>query len=278
MTSVRSVELMDEVEAGSTSTNAPASSWAMPSALVVLAGVGVCLVGCGPAAVSQEFGGVFGDVEFYKGYSNKFVGLNPRKDYGSGFYATEAAWKAETWGNAPATNGVPPAKTRTDLCTCDCDSSADGVGCVGYGGITFRYLSLLAAEGRNAGQWRGQMVAMDCGSAKGGKCNNTDPDQTYFEFVGEDIRESPGGAAIYSVATSLKFSGDAISGLFRQANDPVSCKAGMKDEVDYMAGTVERAESCYAKCGSDGQYAAWLAYCKATNDDSAGTGFSGWGV
>jgi len=222
-------------------------------------------------APTCSFGGVVNDEPFYEQHANSFIGLNPRRGTGSGFFHREATWKDTTFGTAPETNGK--TRTRTDLCTCDCKASPDGVGCVGYGGIAFRYTSLLAKGCDDS--WHGQMVAMDCGAARGGKCNVTDPEQSYFQFIGEDLRASPGGEAIYSVATSLDLTNNGIGGNFRQANDAVSCAAAIQDESDFLNSQKDAADSCFAKCGSLGQYAAWLEYCKQETDTSAETGFKG---
>jgi hypothetical protein len=225
---------------------------------------------------------VVADQEYYNTNAKAFIGLNPRDNTGAGFFFNDAVWKETKYGTAPGTNGAPP-KNRQDLCTCDCKPSPDGIGCVGYGGIAFRYVSTLMSEGKDCGgNWKGQMVAMDCGAANGGDCNVSNPDQTYFQFIGEDIRERPGGAAIYSVATHLAITESkdrkgGIGGAFRQANKAVSCLAAIQDETDFN-NDGNAAASCFSKCGDKGQYKAWLAYCKAATDTSATTGFKGWGV
>lgn len=217
------------------------------------------------------------DVTYYEGFAKQFVGLGPRKGYGSGFFFNEGIWKSETYGNAPQSNGVPPATPRTDLCTCDCKASAGGIGCVGYGGIAFRYISILASPGKDCiGEWSGQMTAMDCGAAGGGRCNTTNPDQSYFQFMGTDKRESPGGAAVYDVAATLALTSDGIGGVFRQPNDPTSCTAGKKDRADFNAGAKEGKDSCFFKCGEEGIYSEWLEYCDAATDKSEELGFRGW--
>lgn len=217
------------------------------------------------------------DLTYYEGFAKQFVGLNPRKGHGSGFFFKKDAFINETYGTAPSSNGLPN-KTRTDLCTCDCKASAGGVGCVGYGGIAFRYISILASPGKEcSGAWSGQMAAQDCGAAQGGRCNTTEGSgQTYFQFMGTDKRESPGGAVVYDVATTLALTGDEISGDFRQPNDPISCAAGLKDRVEYNAGRQTKAYSCFYKCGEEGIYSQWLEYCAAPTDTSAATGFRGW--
>jgi len=236
--------------------------------------------GSGPAPApdgSCPFGGVTDGKDYYTPKAPAFIGLNPRKGYGSGFFFKKDKFLNETYGTAPETNGNPP-KTRTDLCTCDCKASDDGVGCVGFGGIAFRYVSLLTSPGVLCNsEWMGQMVAQDCGAAQGGRCNPSDPEQKYFQFIGEDRRESPGGAAIYSVATTLALTGDVISGAFRQSNGPVSCVAGLADKKDFEDGEVEPAYSCYYKCGDEGRYKEWLEYCGKGADTSSETGFSGYG-
>lgn len=223
------------------------------------------------------------DVTYYEGFVKQFVGLNPRKGFGSGFFHSKnnsdgVGWNAETWGTAPATNGVAPGQTpRTDLCTCDCKASAGGLGCVGYGGIAFRYISMLASPGKDCiGDWSGQMAAQDCGAADGGRCSSTDPDQKYFQFIGTDKRESPGGSVVYDVATSLTLTDGGIGGVFRQPNGPTSCKAGLKDRADFMAKEKLEQDSCYSKCGDNGEYSKWLEYCAADTDKSEELGFRGW--
>lgn len=254
---------------------------------VLLVGAGVALSGCGggadpsptpaptpaePGAPTCLFGGKTNDEPFHTSKAKAFIGLNPRLGTGSGFFKLQADFRADIWGTAPQTNGKPP-KTRNDLCTCDCNGSPDGVGCTGWAGIAFRSLSLLRLDCKR-NEWRGQMVANDCNAALG-ECNEN---SSWFEFFGEDVRESPGGAVVYSVATAPSTSGETLGGTFRQANSPVNCTAAKKDKADYEAGTKEGAASCFFRCGDQGQYSAWLAYCNAVTDTSAETGYSGWGV
>jgi len=145
------------------------------------------------------------------------------------------------------------------------------MGCAGYGGIAFRSLSLLAWD-CDTSKWRGQMMANDCAAALGECTENS----SWFEFFGEDIRESPGGATVYSVAVSPATSEGKIGGVFRQYNAPVSCKAAIQDQIDYEADNERGFESCFFRCGAEGQYAAWLTYCKQATDTSEATGFRGW--
>jgi len=228
------------------------------------------------AAENCPWGGVTNGRAYYDSKAKAFVGLNPRDGLGSGHALKRDALVAETYGTAPDTNGREP-KTRTDMCTCDCKGSDDGVGCVGFGGIAFRYLSVLRSPGETcSAPWKGKMVSADCGAALGGRCNTSNPDQNYFQFIGEDLRESPGGAAVYSVSTLLPLTGDVLIGSFRQANSKVSCKAGLQDKDDFVNERKEGKDSCYYKCGTEGSYAAWLEYCAKSEDTSVDTGFSGW--
>jgi len=218
------------------------------------------------------------DLTYYQGFAKQFVGLNPRKGYGSGFFFLKSDFIDETYGTAPNSNGVPPANTRTDLCTCDCKPSAGGLGCVGYGGIAFRYISILASPGKDClGAWSGQMAAQDCGAAQGGRFNTTEGSgQTYFQFMGTDKRQSPGGAVVYDVAATLALTNDGISGVFRQPNDPTSCAMGLKDKADFEAGNKAEKDSCFFKCGDEGLYSEWLDYCAQETDKSETLGFRGW--
>lgn len=156
---------------------------------------------------------------------------------------------------------------RNDLCTCDCVAGPDGIGCVGWGGIAFRYSSMLSIDpkdDRDLGNanivWSGQIQAFQpAGTNK-------------LNFIGTDTRYGVGGPAIYSVACTDSMCDGLISGTFRQSNDRVSCDAGL---VDTSTGG---AASCAVRCGnSDGAYMDWLDYCAADEEDTT-LGFSGYGI
>jgi len=222
-----------------------------------------------------DWGGVHVDRQFYDDNRRKFVGLNPRDGYGSGFFKTQAQYANNTdFGNAPETNGVPPASTRVDLCTCDCNASDAGVGCVGYGGIKFRYMSLLSAPSASCTEtaWWGQMVALECPQG-GGMCNETDP--AFKGFIGDDWREYPGGPAIYRVTALTQTTNKAFAGVFRQPNGRVSCQAGLIDADSNSDVSSPNGTSCFSKCGGQGQYNDWIDYCKLT-EENTGLGFTGW--
>lgn len=200
-------------------------------------------------------------MKWYNEQANKFVGLNPKHGEGSGFLLRALARdgiQAMTdlpFGQIPDTNAG-----RKALCTCDCKGSPDGVGCVGWGGISFRYASLLSSRGKTCTEpWKGQMAAKDCLQVNCAEVTTTG------EYFGEDLRV-PGGMAVYSVDTTLDVSDNAFQGVFRQANDAVSCTEGIKDEDSGDEG------SCAKKCGSKGKYAVWLKWCrgKGPNDGFEG--------
>ncbi|KAL7525288.1 hypothetical protein ACHAXR_000936, partial [Thalassiosira sp. AJA248-18] len=149
---------------------------------------------------------------------------------------------------------------RVDLCTCDCVAGDDGVGCVGWGGVAFRYSSALWQEPLS-GAWTGQIQAYQ---AVG------NPFQE-LNFLGTDTRVSPGGTAIYNVACTDSLCDGRFSGVFRQSNGPVSCAAGLEDR------DTNAPNGCYKRCGNAETYEAWLDYCEA-DEENTDSGFSGYGI
>lgn len=202
------------------------------------------------------------DLSGYEEVAKAFVGLNPIIGVGSGFIiAGDNDIKSEGYPiEAPDSDGV-----RRNLCTCDCAAGSDGVGCVGWGGIAFRYSSLLWKDPLN-GAWTGQIeayqaVLRDANSVIVERLN----------FVGSDTRLSPGGHAIYNVACTDSLCDGRISGVFRQSNGPVSCAAGIEDkEAAKGDGT-----TCFERCANAEAYGEWLDHCNAETPNS---GFSGYGI
>lgn len=194
------------------------------------------------------------DKDGYKKVAKKFVGLNPKLGNGSGFIIGDL-----TSDNYPTENPASGG-SRVNLCTCDCVAGDDGVGCVGWGGVAFRYSSLLWQDPLTAA-WTGQIQAYQLVS------NPTDE----LNFIGTDTRISPGGAAIYNVACTDSGCDGRFSGVFRQSNGPVSCSVGLADEA------WGKSNSCAVRCGNAPTYTAWLNYCKASTEDKS-LGFSGFGI
>lgn len=193
------------------------------------------------------------DFEGYEAVAKAFVGLNPKLGTGSGFIIGDITATDFPIEN-PASGGP-----RVNLCTCDCVPGDDGVGCVGWGGVAFRYSSLLWKD-PITGAWTGQIQAYQ---QVGGPTNE-------LHFQGTDTRISPGGHAIYNVACTDSECDGRFSGVFRQSNGPVSCLAGLADE---KAGG---ASSCAERCGNAATYTKWLEYC-ADGDDVDNLGFTGFG-
>lgn len=200
------------------------------------------------------------DFEGYNEVANAFVGLNPKLGSGSGFiigganHITSDTFPVEI----PSSGG-----SRVNLCTCDCEASDDGVGCVGWGGVAFRYSSLLWKDPITEA-WTGQIQAYQ------GVTNPTDE----LNFIGTDTRVSPGGYAIYNVACTDSMCDGRFSGAFRQSNGPVSCSAGQADRASESG---MDPSSCFVRCGNAPTYTAWLDYCDAGSED-ASLGFSGYGI
>lgn len=190
----------------------------------------------------------------YDYVATRFVGLNPKDGEGSGFLGNDI-----TATPFPQDGKLTSNTGRNDLCTCDCTASPDGVGCAGWGGIRFRYTSLLWVDPFNKSAWTGRMQAYQVIS--GGSLN----------FIGSDVRLSPGGPAVYDVACTSQMCADAgISGVFRQSNTAVSCVAALAEDSSLDT-------SCAKRCEDSAVYAEWLAYCAAEKEDKS-LGFSGWGV
>lgn len=194
------------------------------------------------------------DKDRYEKAAKKFVGLNPKLGTGSGFVIGDVT--NDKWPTENPDSGGP----RVNLCTCDCVAGDDGVGCVGWGGVAFRYSSLLWQDPLTKA-WTGQIQAYQLTS------NPTDE----LNFIGTDTRVSPGGAAIYNVACTDSMCQSRFSGVFRQANGPVSCCEGLADEAS------NATNSCSVRCGNAPTYTAWLDYCKAEKEDKS-LGFSGFGI
>jgi hypothetical protein len=198
----------------------------------------------------KNFSGV-DDLEGYKKVEKAFVGVNPIMGAGSGFITTDIEVPA-TFGTIPESGGA-----RVDLCTCDCKAGSDGVGCTGYGGVNFRYSSLLWTE-PDSDKWTGQMQAFQQASVA-------------LHFMGTDTRVYPGGAAVYNFACTQQDCNGLFSGVFRQANGPVSCLAGIEDE------DMPVSNGCFLRCANSETYTDWLEYCKADKEDTT-SGFSGYGI
>lgn len=190
----------------------------------------------------------------YDYVARRFVGLNPKDGEGSGFLGNDV-----TATPFPQAGKLTSNTGRNDLCTCDCTASPDGVGCAGWGGIRFRYTSLLWVDPFNKNAWTGRMQAYQI--IEGGSLN----------FIGSDVRLSPGGPAVYDVACTSQLCADAgISGVFRQSNSAVSCIAALAEDSSLDT-------SCAKRCEDSTVYAEWLDYCAAEGEDEF-LGFSGWGV
>eukprot|EP00560_Eucampia_antarctica_P007998 CAMPEP_0197831744 /NCGR_PEP_ID=MMETSP1437-20131217/11878_1 /TAXON_ID=49252 ORGANISM="Eucampia antarctica, Strain CCMP1452" /NCGR_SAMPLE_ID=MMETSP1437 /ASSEMBLY_ACC=CAM_ASM_001096 /LENGTH=201 /DNA_ID=CAMNT_0043434793 /DNA_START=208 /DNA_END=813 /DNA_ORIENTATION=+ len=192
------------------------------------------------------------DLAGYNKVANAFVGLNPKVGSGSGFVMKgDNDIKGNTFGNMPESGGP-----RVDLCTCNCKAGDDGVGCAGWGGVAFKYSSLLWIDPSN-GRWTGQIQAFQ---------NVGDG----LNFIGTDTRLYPGGPAIYNVACTSQDCSGEFSGVFRQANSEISCSAGIADKD---AGA---ENGCSKRCASIDTYTQWIGYCMADKENTS-LGFSGYG-
>jgi len=206
------------------------------------------------AARVQNIPGV-NDQAGYAAVAKKFVGVNPKQGEGSGFVI-----RGITTDDFPGSIDLVTNTGRNNMCTCDCAAGPDGVGCIGWAGIAFKYSSLLWCDPYDASRWNGQMQAFQPVGPNG---------TVELNFMGSDVRLHPGGPAIYNVACTDKSCSEAISGTFRQANSEVSCEAGIADEA------LNDPSTCFQRCANVGVYAEWLAYCKADTEDVS-LGFSGY--
>ena len=214
-----------------------------------------CVVNKASGGHDFELSGV-NDIDGYEKVALKFVGLNPKVGDGSGFILrNENDITSDAFPASNPSSGGP----RVNLCTCDCTAGDDGVGCVGWGGVAFKYSSLLWSEPDNPSKWAGQIQAYQA-----------TPDAD-LNFIGTDTRLYPGGPAIYNVACTDKSCGGLFSGVFRQANAAISCKAGLEDAE------AEADNGCFKRCGNSLTYMAWLQYCEAKEEDKS-LGFSGYGL
>jgi len=189
----------------------------------------------------------------------KFIGVNPKDGEGSGFIVPNI--KDNDFGSISESN-----TGRNNMCTCDCKPGPDGIGCNGYGGIAFRYNSLLWRDPINKA-WAGQMQAFQRHSS--GKP---------LYFTGQDIRQYPGGPVIYNVACTSGDCSDLISGTFRQSNEQVKCSAAREEkEFAYGGNATETqlAALCRNRCSESALYTKWLEYCEADLEDKD-SGFSGY--
>jgi len=187
---------------------------------------------------------------------NAFVGLNPVSGEGSGFIyrdSSSSSMIADNFGNQPDSGAG-----RNNLCTCECKPSASGVGCAGHAGINLQYGSLLWTDPLT-GAWTGRMQGLQI---VGGP--------TELNFIGTDTRTSPGGAAVYQLTCTQQECGGLFAGNFRQLNGAVSCAAGLAEDPTDMT-------TCAYRCGDQGVYQDWLAYCAGSSDTSDETGFTGYG-
>jgi hypothetical protein len=174
---------------------------------------------------------------------------------GSGFFIEDIT-DGDSFGTIPASGGA-----RVDMCTCDCKAGADGVACTGYAGVDFRYSSLLWIKPLSDGlDWTGQMQAYQLAG------------ETELNFMGKDTRIYPGGPVFHIVACTNQDCNDEFSGVFRQANGPVSCLAGIDDDE-----VTQEDNGCAARCSNSETYIEWLEYCKADNEDKE-SGFRGYGI
>ena len=210
----------------------------------------------GKKAKSAKGGALIPGVDDLAGYeadASAFIGLNPKLGNGSGFLLKDNNdITGEKFGNAPESGGP-----RVDLCTCDCKAGPDGVGCVGWGGVAFKYSSLLWKNPHNR-QWEGQIQAyQEVGAG--------------LNFVGSDTRIYPGGPVIYNVVCTSQDCSSEFSGVFRQANSEVSCEAGLADKLS------SNLNGCSTRCSNSDTYSAWLLYCAADTEDKS-LGFSGYGM
>mmetsp|Transcript_125 Transcript_125/g.226 ORF Transcript_125/g.226 Transcript_125/m.226 type:complete len:248 (-) Transcript_125:254-997(-) len=173
----------------------------------------------------------------YEAVANAFVGINPINGVGSGFVVRDITTEG-TFGTNPASN-----TGRNDMCTCDCEPGNDGVGCVGWGGIAFRYSSLLWLDPLGSDTWQGQMQAFQ---------EISGPSE--LNFIGNDIRRFPGGEVIYNVACTDSLCDGIISGAFRQSNGVVNCTAGLAEEVTDDT-------TCAHRCRNSEKYKKWIDFC-----------------
>eukprot|EP00956_Cyclotella_meneghiniana_P030774 scaffold78525_cov62-Cyclotella_meneghiniana.AAC.1 len=197
------------------------------------------------------------DLEGYAMVAKKFIGVNPKNGDGSGFILrADNDIKGDVFPDATIVSNTG----RNNMCTCDCVPGPDGIGCVGWAGIAFRYGSLLWKNPFEPSSWQGQMQAyQDAGNDVG------------LNFMGDDIRMRPGGSVIYNVACTDQSCSGLLSGVFRQSNSEVSCAAGLAE-----VGSTDET-SCFMRCKNAQAYTDWLAYCAADEEDES-LGFSGHGM
>jgi len=198
-------------------------------------------------------------VDKYTAVAKAFIGINPKDGEGSGFVIKGANdIKGDNFPlEIPDTNAG-----RGNQCTCDCKGSPDGVGCVGWCGIRYRYSNLLWEDPFTHGQWEGMIQA------------HQDAD---LNFSGSDTRLYPGGPSVYAVTGTDMMTNSAFSGTFRQANAEVSCKVGLKDMKQNDAAVGGDDTTCAHRCRSTAAYGDWLSYCTGPTEDKT-MGFSGYGV
>jgi len=202
------------------------------------------------------------DLAGYQKVMKAFVGINAKTSEGSGFVMGGAnALNHNDFGKMPDSN-----TGRNNLCTCDCVAGHDGIGCSGWGGIRFRYNSMLWTDPFTHA-WTGQMEAWQPKDESEEGTFGTE-----FHFIGNDVRRYPGGPAIYNVACT-QGECSLFSGTFRQSNGPVQCSVALAEEES------SESTSCYNRCVTKGKsqlYEDWLNYCKADKEDTT-SGFSGYG-
>ena len=105
------------------------------------------------------------DLEGYAMVAKKFIGVNPKNGDGSGFILrADNDIKGDVFPDATIVSNTG----RNNMCTCDCVPGPDGIGCVGWAGIAFRYGSLLWKNPFEPSSWQGQMQAyQDAGNDVG---------------------------------------------------------------------------------------------------------------
>mmetsp|Transcript_15923 Transcript_15923/g.36435 ORF Transcript_15923/g.36435 Transcript_15923/m.36435 type:complete len:263 (+) Transcript_15923:91-879(+) len=209
----------------------------------------------------------------YAEVARMFVGINPLNGIGSGFPVigdeVPRITSPEFPMRAPFSNDG-----RNDMCTCDCKPSPDGVGCVGYGAIQFRWSNMLWKD-PVSGDWDGRM-----------QCWQPDPEfdpvdpmpmppPNEFNFLGSDRRIYPGGPVIFVIAGTDDMTTNDLSGVFRQGHDAVSCRAGLSDYFRNDQGAEVDTTTCAYRCRNADTYIEWLEYCAADEEDTS-LGFSGY--
>ncbi|EJK46557.1 hypothetical protein THAOC_34769 [Thalassiosira oceanica] len=200
----------------------------------------------------------------YAEVARKFVGLNPINGIGGGFIiggdspTNPAITSPEFPVDQPDTGGP-----RVSLCTCDCNPSPDGIGCVGWGGVAFRYSNMVWKD-PVTGDWDGMMQA-----------HQTQDIGEGLNFMGSDRRIYPGGPVIYSVSATDNMTHKTFSGNFRQSNERISCVAGLEDKARNESSV--DSSSCAHRCRNAETYTEWLDYCEAGREDKS-LGFSGYGI